>query len=299
MNAKFDSTVRMISIDRINILNPRDRGRKKFTQIVGNIARLGLKKPITVTYAGGSNGEQRYDLVCGQGRLEAYVALGQTEIPVLIVEAPKEDLMLMGLAENLARRKHSTLELVREISSLKDRGYTHAEIARKTDLHTGYVRAILQLLAKGEERLLLAVEKGELPVNVAITIASSDDAAVQRALQEAYERNDLRGKRLIRARRLIEARRAKGKTSHGGRRRAIDRNDVTASDLVKTYHAEAMNHGGTYMTVSAHKRRNEVTVSIMPAGVSLSFDLTLDAGLALANEIRKAVYAARPAAESG
>lgn len=240
MNAVFDPKVRMIAVDRINVLNPRDRGRKKFTQIVGNIARLGLKKPITVTHAGGSNGESRYDLVCGQGRLEAYIALGQTKIPALVVEAPKEDLLLMGIAENLARRKHSTIELVREIGLLKDRGYTHAEIARKTDLHTGYVRAILQLLAKGEERLLQAIEKGQLPVNVAITIATSDDKAVQRALQEAYERNDLRGKALIRARRLIEARRAKGKTSHGGRRRRVDAPDVTAHELVKTYHAEAM-----------------------------------------------------------
>ena len=146
----------------------------------------------------------------------------------------------MGIAENLARRKHSTIELVREIGLLKDRGYSHAEIARKTDLNAGYVRAILQLLAKGEERLLQAVEKGHLPVNVAITIATSDDKAVQRVLQEAYERNDLRGKALLRARRLIETRRAKGKTSHGGRRRRIDCHDLTAKELVKTYQAEAM-----------------------------------------------------------
>lgn len=83
MNATFDPKVRMIPVDRINVLNPRDRGRHKFTQIVGNIARLGLKKPITVTQAGGINGESRYDLVCGQGRLEAYIALGQPEIPAL------------------------------------------------------------------------------------------------------------------------------------------------------------------------------------------------------------------------
>lgn len=240
MNTTFDPKVRLIPVGHINVLNPRDRGRKKFQQIVGNIAKLGLKKPITVTHASGNNGEARYDLVCGQGRLEAYIALGQTEIPALIVEAPKEDLMLMGLAENLARRRHSTIELVREIGHLKDRGYTHAEIARKTDLETSYVRSILQLLAKGEERLLQAVEKGQLPVNVAITIATSDDTAVQRALQEAYERNDLRGKRLISARRLIEARRTKGKLSRGGKKRSVDSQALTANELVKTYHAEAM-----------------------------------------------------------
>jgi ParB family chromosome partitioning protein len=239
MNAKFDPRVRLIPLDLIDVVNPRGRGSKKFSQIVGNIRKLGLKKPITVTLAGGSNGDRRYNLVCGQGRLEAYVALGQSEIPAIVVEAPKEDLLLMGLAENLARRKHSTIELVREIGLLKDRGYGNTEIARKTDLHVTYVKAIIQLLAKGEDRLLQAIDKGQLPVNVAITIATSDDKAVQRALQEAYERNDLRGKALIRARRLIETRRAKGKTQRGGSRKPSDRN-VSVNDLLKSYQTETM-----------------------------------------------------------
>jgi ParB family transcriptional regulator, chromosome partitioning protein len=240
MNAKFDNSVRMIPIDHIHVLNPRGRAKKKFSQIVGNINRLGLKKPITVTLVSGNNGDARYDLVCGQGRLEAYVALGQTEIPAIVVVAPKEDLLLMGLAENLARRKHSTIELVREISLLKDRGYSHSEISRKIDLHTSYVRAILQLLTKGEERLLQAIEKGQLPVNIALTIATSDDKCVQRALQEAYERNDLRGKSLIRARRLIETRRAKGKASRGGSRKPAERNDISVNELLKTFQTETM-----------------------------------------------------------
>lgn len=260
MNAKFDSKVRLIPVDRINVINPRERGSKKFSQIVGNIGKLGLKKPITVTVAGGSNGEARYDLVCGQGRLEAYVSLGQTEIPALVVEAPKEDLLLMGLAENLARRKHSTIELVREIGLLKERGYTHAEIARKTDLHATYVRAIIQLLAKGEERLLQAIDKGQLPVNVAITIATSDDKAVQRALQEAYEHNDLRGRSLIRARRLIEARRAKGKTPRGGPRRPADR-DVSVNDLLKTFQTETMKQRVTIQKAKISETRLLFAVS--------------------------------------
>ena len=37
----------------------------------------------------------------------------------------------MSLVENLARRHPGSLELVREIGVLKDRGYSNAEIARK------------------------------------------------------------------------------------------------------------------------------------------------------------------------
>lgn len=239
MSAKFDPKVRMIPVSQINILNPRERSKKKFAQIVANIAHLGLKKPITVCHVSGRNGDARYDLVCGQGRLEAYVELGQTEIPALVVEGTKEDLMLMSLAENLARRQHSSVELVREISSLKERGYTHTEIARKTDLDATYVKGILQLLSKGEERLLQAVETGQLPLYIAITIATSDDKSVQRALQEAYERNDLRGKSLLRARRLIESRRSRGKKPRGAAR-TTPTTQVSTEDLLKTFQNETL-----------------------------------------------------------
>lgn len=239
MSAKFDPKVRMIPVSQINILNPRGRSKKKFAQIVANIAHLGLKKPITVCHVSGRNGDARYDLVCGQGRLEAYVELGQTEIPAIVVEGTKEDLMLMSLAENLARRQHSSVELVREISSLKERGYTHTEIARKTDLDATYVKGILQLLAKGEERLLQAVEKGQLPLYIAITIATSDDKSVQRALQEAYERNDLRGKSLLSARRLIESRRTRGKKPRGAARKTTNA-QVSTEDLLKTFQNETL-----------------------------------------------------------
>ena len=53
MSAKFDPEVRMIPVSQINILNPRGRSKKKFAQIVSNIAHLGLKKPITVCHVSG------------------------------------------------------------------------------------------------------------------------------------------------------------------------------------------------------------------------------------------------------
>jgi ParB family chromosome partitioning protein len=239
MTVRHDPRVRMIPVSQINVLNPRSRGKKKFAQITGNIAKLGLKRPVTVAAAESRDGEPRYDLVCGQGRLEAYVTLGQAEIPAVLVEGTREELMLMSLAENLARRSHSAVELVRDVRALKERGYSHAEIARKTDLDASYVRGVLVLLDRGEERLLAAVEKGQLPVNVAITIATSDDKAVQRVLQEAYERNDLRGRALIRARRLIDQRRAGGKKPRRGRRAAGDR-PVSAEAVLRTFQQETV-----------------------------------------------------------
>jgi ParB family chromosome partitioning protein len=238
MNERRDLKIHMIPLDRITVVNPRQRGEKKFKQIVDNIAKLGLKRPVTVTPSKSHNGVQKYYLVCGQGRFEAFEILGEVEIPAVIIQVSKEELLLMSLIENLARRQHSSIELVREIGSMRDRGDSFANIARKADLDIVYVRGIVKLLKQGEERLLSAVEKGQIPVSVAITIASSDDQEIQRALTEAYEANDLRGKKLLVARRLIERRRTDGKALRRGLR-GRNGNAVSSKSLLKTYQEEA------------------------------------------------------------
>jgi len=236
MTRKQDSTVRMIPIDQITVLNPRQRGKKKFTGIVANIGRLGLKKPITVAM-NRNGGPTSYNLACGQGRLEAYRALGQTEIPAIVIEAPKEDLLLMSLVENLARRQHTTVESAKEIGALKDRGYSSSDIAQKTGLDVTYINGIIKLLNKGEERLLQAVEKHKIPLSVAVTIATSNDKSVQRAMAEAYEKKELRGRALLTARRLIEQRRSRGKGIRGGVRNNVN-SDVSSRNLLKAYQQE-------------------------------------------------------------
>ncbi len=70
---------------------------------------------------------------------------------------------------------------------------------------------LLRLIDNGEERLIGAVERGEIPIAVAMEIASSDDAAIQQSLAEAYTTKQLRGKALLAARRLVEERHAIGK----------------------------------------------------------------------------------------
>src|SRR5258707_8890944 len=167
--------VEMIPVHQINVLNPRSRNKTIFQSIVSNISNIGLKKPITVARRVDSGDGKLYDLVCGQGRLEAYIALGQTDIPAIVKEASKEECFLMSLVENVARRQQRPLELLREISSLKSRGYSTTEIAQKLDVHKTYVAGIAHLLKHGEERLLNAVDKGRVPLSVAMQIANADE----------------------------------------------------------------------------------------------------------------------------
>lgn len=225
--------VEMIPIDRITIVNPRLRSKKIFKGIVENIAEIGLKRPITVTSRQGSDGPL-YDLVCGQGRLEAFRELGQTEVPALIVTADTEDCMVASLVENCARRQHQAVDLLQDIVGMRERGYSDNEIAEKTGLSANYVWSVGKLLARGERRLVAAVEAGYLPISVALEICEADDQGVQAALHKAYEDKLLRGRALIAARRLVEVRKRSGKAAKLNR--LVEKGSAaTPEDLVKAF----------------------------------------------------------------
>ncbi len=132
-------TIEMIPVDKIAVINPRIRNKKTFRQIVDSISKVGLKRPITVSRIENGNGEATYRLVCGQGRLEAFISLGEREIPAIVVDVSEEDSLVMSLVENLARRKHRPLELLQDIGELGLRGDSDKDIAAKTGLSYDYV----------------------------------------------------------------------------------------------------------------------------------------------------------------
>ena len=227
------TNVQMVPIDKIRILNARSRNKIKFSDIVENIATVGLKKPITVNQRPGEDG---YDLVCGQGRLEAFIAGGAKKIPAIVVNLPLEEQLLRSLVENLTRRVPADIELARHLTTLKGRGHSHSEIAALIGLGETAVFNLIRLVENGEDRLLAAVERGDIPISVAIEISASDDETMQRSLQEAYDSGELRGKSLLKVRRILEERRTRGKNLGGiGTRRS---RTPSTNDLVRTLRKE-------------------------------------------------------------
>ncbi|MDF2995835.1 MAG: ParB domain protein nuclease [Xanthobacteraceae bacterium] len=223
-----------IAIGRIRIANPRARNARVFAGIVESIATVGLKRPITVAECRADGSD--YDLVCGQGRLEAFQALGESAIPAVVIKASEVDRFLMSLIENLARRKHSNRDLLEAVRVLEDQGYGPTEIGRKTGLDPSYISDVLQLLKGGEARLIGAVEKGWLPIRLATQIAKLSDDEVQLAMMEAYQNGLLRGEELLKVRHLIDRRRASGAGYAGLRRKGTQR--VTPSKLAQMFKSE-------------------------------------------------------------
>lgn len=229
--------VSLIPIDRIEVLNSRDRNMKVFEEIVDNIKQIGLKKPITVTERPGEDDEPSYLLVCGEGRLNAFRLLGETHIPALVVDVDDEDAFIMSLAENIARRGYRPLEILSDIQILRNHGYSAETIIDKTGLSPKYVKDIVFLLDKGEERLIEGVQRGSIPLTTALEIARAKDGDENLGdmLQEAYEKGQLKGRQIIEAKRLIEKREEHGPSSpKSGRIKP----PTTSYSLVRIYQKE-------------------------------------------------------------
>jgi ParB family chromosome partitioning protein len=255
-----EERIELIPIAEINIPNPRSRNKLQFQSIVVNIDSVGLKKPITVSRRELAPDGTRYDLVCGQGRLEALSALGEQLIPAIITEASREQQYLMSLVENIARKPPSNLELLREIRALKARGYKTPEIAAKLGLARPYIVGITKLLENGEESLIAAVEARRLPISVAMTISSGSSEEVQKALTEAYENGDLRGSKLAAARRIIEQREAK---KSNAKTAGKTRETLSANTLVQTYRRHAESNRALLKKAAVTNERLTILTSII------------------------------------
>lgn len=227
--------IEMIPTEAIHVLNPRARDRRQHREIVDNIATVGLKRPITVSRRKTENAV-RYDLVCGEGRLEAFRMLGETEIPAVVIDMAEAECLVMSLVENIARRQHRPIDLMAEIGSLAKRGYSDAEIAEKIGCSRSWVNDVVMLLKRGEERLVTAVEAGLIPIAMATEIARAESEEAQTILMEAYESGKIRGKKIAALRRLLDLRlkKKKGLKDKGLGQRSYTKR-LTADDLLRVY----------------------------------------------------------------
>jgi ParB family chromosome partitioning protein len=223
---KRNRKIRSIPISAITVINPRDRRQAPFKELVTSIARVGLKRPITVS---DRRGPDAYELVCGEGRIDAFVALKAREIPAFVTDLSTEDCILASLVENIARRRQSPIELVGDIGRLA-RQYSTDEIAEKLGVLPGYVKSVCHLLKNAEEHLIRALERKAITPSLALEIARADTPQQQAALLKLYSDGKHTINEIAKMRKLMAARR-RAKCAPADQ-------DVTPAALVRIYRQE-------------------------------------------------------------
>lgn len=238
---EHSARIEMIPIDAIAVINPRARNGKVHREITDNIEQVGLKRPITVrrTPPGATT---QYALICGQGRLESCQMLGQTEIPAVIVDTDEETGHVMSIVENVARRLPRANETLEQVGTLRKRGYSDSQISEKIGCTASWINGVGSLLDRGEKRLLAATEAGHIPLHLAILISRASGNEAQNILMEAYERGDLKGKKISIVRRILEQRLRSGKQSRNDFAKTGARRHMSSEDLTKLYQRDTANH---------------------------------------------------------
>lgn len=249
--------IEMIPIEAITVVNPRVRNVKIHQSITENIDLVGLKRPITVRRL---SSDGQYALVCGQGRLESFKMLGQTTVPAIIVDVDKETGYVMSVVENIARRAPRASETMEQVSILRQRGYSDAEIGVKIGYTSTWVSNVAHLLEKGERRLLAAAEAGFIPLHLAAEISRIDDADAQLLLLEAYDSGELKGKKISVVRRILEQRARSGK-NHPPHTFGVPRptKKLNTEELAKLYQEDTERH--RHIQKKAERAQNTILLA--------------------------------------
>ncbi len=198
-----------IPIQEIKVLNSRNRDRHKFQENVHSIQEVGLLKPILVN----ERNYQRdgcYELICGQGRYEAYQSLGYEEIPAEVVSCTAEEAYLVSLVENIARVPPGTMWFAREVKRLKDSGFGYEQISKITGKSESYLHDYICLVEKGEERLIKGVEDGLFPITFAKQVARADSALMQNILMDAFDSGIVNSKNFPTVKKILDRRMNQG-----------------------------------------------------------------------------------------
>lgn len=207
MMKSFDEKIELIEISDIYVANPRKRNKFIHNEIKENIKTIGLKRPVSVRPV--KDEQYKYALICGQGRLEAYIAYGETKIPAIVKQVDEETAHLMSLAENIARRTPRAAELMEDIRRMKTSGLTDREIGLRLGYNSSWVNGVITLLSSGEKHLLRAFETGNIPLYLAVEISRSGDDETQELLTTALKDGHIRGGQINKIRRIL-AQRKKG-----------------------------------------------------------------------------------------
>ena len=241
-----------IPVDKIKVINPRNRDTEQFQMNVESIEHLGLMKPIRVNDKFLERTEM-YELVCGEGRLLAHQKLGRATVLAEVITCTRKEAYLQSLVENLARTKPGSMEFARELKRLHDEGWDYEQIGRVACRSKNYIREYIRLVEQGEERLIQGVEQGVFPIKFATLVASTDNGQIQNVLMDAFDEGIVTSVNFAQARRIIMAR---CRTSKAKRKTAEQysvgqlKQDIAAATKVKvSYVREAKSKESRFVTL--------------------------------------------------
>ena len=152
---------------------PRTRfDEESLEALASSIESRGVIQPVIVSPLG----QGRYRLVAGERRWRAAQKARLHEIPALVRELDRREVMALALIENLQREDLNPVDEARAYQKLaEDEGMTQAEIAKLVDKSRSHV-ANLQRLLSLPDSVLALLAAGTLSMGHARALVGRDEA---------------------------------------------------------------------------------------------------------------------------
>jgi len=232
----------MIPIEKIKVINSRNRDEDQFSLNVQSIDAVGQLKDIRVNdkYLSKSG---FYELICGEGRLIAGQRLGKSHIRAEVVTCTRKQAYLESLVENLARSKRDTVDFARELKTLHDEGWTYEQLAKISCRSSEFIRQYIRLVENGEDRLIQGVEQGVFSMSFAVLVAQAEDANIQNVLMDAFDQGIVNSNNFAKARAIINSRmdrrKRRDKAANGYTLESLTNDIANATQAKESYVREA------------------------------------------------------------
>lgn len=181
------------SIDKIelNLIKPNKEqpreyfDEKKISQLAESIKEHGIIQPLVLKKEG-----DIYTIVAGERRWRAAKSIGLTEIPAVIIDATKKDLLEISLIENIQREDLNPIEEAKAYKKLLDDfNLTQEELGKRVGKSRVAITNCMRLLnldtrvqdylideviSEGHGRALLSVEDKNVQYKLAQAIIDED-----------------------------------------------------------------------------------------------------------------------------
>ncbi|NOQ97675.1 MAG: ParB/RepB/Spo0J family partition protein [Calditrichae bacterium] len=170
-----------------NPFQPRmEMNHDAFEELKKSVREKGIIQPVVVRP--GLNG--RYQLIAGERRLKAAIAVGLKFIPTYIIEVSSdEDMLEMALIENVPREHLNPIDLANGYQRLIDEiKLTQEEVAEKIGKDRATVANIIRLL-KLPEKIQTSLKKGEIREGHARAMLGLTDSKCQIELWQKVIKN--------------------------------------------------------------------------------------------------------------
>ena len=176
-------TIHYLDTDLIdaNPYQPRtDFDAEAINELAQSLSIHGLLQPTVVRPK--SNG--RYELISGERRLRAAIAVGWQQIPAMIIQVDDTDMAILALVENVQRKDLNAIEKAKSFKRLmKTEGCTQEELAKSLGLDRSTIANLVRLLDLPQD-LQTAIREDTISAAHGRALLPLKDAELQREFLE-------------------------------------------------------------------------------------------------------------------